>query len=263
MGATIQYSYGSTFTGILLFIAAVVLLSRMDIKRPPEDIKPRFYAVIGILIIILDAVYNYAGFGRSGINTLDSMILLLGASLVARSIDNGQMRMVGTFGTYMSASFIALYLTFYVLLAEYLYEFDHYFILLPSAYIAKAAGVPLEIAARETIRIYGAQENLVLKIGGPCSGLYSMFLLVSIVVGYSTAEGIGDVRKIAGMAVVAALVAYAANLTRISALYGIGYLYGTDIMMTVHMHLGWVLFAVTSVAILYLLGKTYDISGRR
>lgn len=256
MGATIQYSEGSELIGLLLFIAAVAMLTRIDIKKSAGDIKPKFYAAIGIFIIIFDLAYNYAGIGRSGINTLDSMVLLLGASLVARSIDNGEARMLGTFGMYLAATFIALYLTFYVLLAKYLYTFDHYFVLMPSAYIAKTAGVPLEIAARETIRISGTQTDLLLKIGGPCSGLYSMFLLVGIVVGYSATEGIRDVRRIIKIAFVAAIVAYIANLTRISVLYGVAYLYGIDVMMTVHVHLGWILFAATSVAILYLLGKT-------
>ncbi len=244
----------------MLFVAAIILLSRMDIRRPPGDIKPKFYAVIGVSIIIFDAAYNYAGLGRSGINTLDSMILLLGFSLVARSIDNEQGRMLGTFGMYMSATFIPLYLTFYVVFAEYLYKFDHYFVMLPSAYIAKAAGVPLEIVTTEIVRIYGAQENLVLKIGGPCSGLYSMFLLIGIVVGYSATEGISDVRRIIKLAAVAAVVAYTANLIRISTLYGVAYLYGIDIMMTVHVHLGWILFALTSVVILYLLSRTHQVS---
>lgn len=255
MGATIQYTYGSTLAGVLLFVLAIILLSRMDIKRAPGDIKPRFYAVIGILIITFDAAYNYASLGRSGLNTLDSMVLLLGASLVARSIGIEQLRMVGAFGMYMSASFIALYVTFYILLGDFLYNFDHYFVMLPSAYLAKLAGVPIEIVARETIQIIGTNTNLILKIGGPCSGLYSMFLLIGIVVGYSMTEGVGDMRKIAKMAGVAAIVAYSANLIRVSILYVTGYLFGIDTMMAVHVHVGWILFAVTSIFLLSLLRR--------
>jgi len=188
------------------------------------------------------------------------MALLFGFSLVARSIDNEQMRTLGTFGMYMSASFIALYLIAYVMLAEYLYQFDHYFVLLPSVYLAKAAGIPIEIVSTEIVRVYGIQENLLLKIGGPCSGLYSMFLLIGIVVGFSVTEGFKDVRKILKIAAVAAVVSYIANLIRVSTLYGVAYLYGIDTMLTVHTHLGWILFAVTSVLILYLLSRTHQIS---
>jgi len=250
IGATIEYSEGSALIGILLFVAAIVLLSRMDITKSPGDVKPKFYAAVGIFIIVFDIAYNYAGIGRSGINTLDSMALLFGFSLVARSIDNEQTRTLGTFGMYMSASFIALYLTFYVMLAEYLYRFDHFFVLMPSAYLIKAVGVPIEIVSTEIVRIPGVQENLLLKIGGPCSGLYSMFLLIGIVVGFSVTEGLKDVRKILKIVAVAAVVAYAANIIRVSALYGVAYLYGIDVMLTVHTHLGWILFAVTSVVIL-------------
>jgi archaeosortase C (PEF-CTERM variant) len=127
--------------------------------------------------------------------------------------------------------------------------------MLPSAYLVKALGFPIEIVGTETLRI-GGINDLVVKIGGPCSGLYSMFLLIGIVLGYTYTEGIRDWRKIAGIALLASVVAYGGNLIRVSAIYAVGYLYGSKIMMTVHLHFGWILFGITSLTILYALEKT-------
>ncbi len=256
LGATVQYSEGSNIVGIALFLLGLGVLSKIRIAgsetmRPGH---PRFYAVVGLSLIFMDLGYNYLGKGRGGINTLDTMVLLLGASLIAWGSPREDLKKLGSFGTYLSATFIVLYLTFYIALNHQLYKFDHYFVMLPSAYLVKALGVPIEIVGTETLRLGGS--DLVVKIGGPCSGLYSMFLLIGIVLGYSATEGIRDKKRIIGIAVVAAAIAYLGNLVRVSVIYIVGNYYGTDAMMTVHVHLGWIIFAVTSLLILFALEKT-------
>jgi exosortase/archaeosortase family protein len=49
-----------------------------------------------------------------------------------------------------------------------------------------------------------------------------MFMLISLVAGYSVAEGIKDARKVIPMTIIAALVAYTANILRVSIIYVIG-----------------------------------------
>jgi archaeosortase C (PEF-CTERM variant) len=259
LGATVQFSEGSNLVGFSLFLLGIILLSRIKIEAVSK-IKPghaKIFALMGILIITFDIFYNSIGLGRGGINTLDTMVLLLGASLIGRSSPKEEIRKLGTFGTVMSASFIILFLTFYVALNNQLYKFDHYFVMLPSAYIVKALGFPIEIVETETLRV-GGIDDLVVKIGGPCSGLYSMFLLIGIVVGFTHTEGIRDWRKIAGIAVLAAVVAYGGNLVRVSFIYIVGYLYGSGTMMVVHVHFGWILFAISSLVLLYVLEKVRD-----
>ncbi len=255
-GATVQYSEGSNIVGIVLFLLSVGALSRIKLAggKTMRPGHPRFYLVIGLGLILLDLGYNYLGKGRGGINTLDTMVLLLGASLLAWSSPREDLKKLGSFGAYLSATFIVLYLTFYIAFNSQLYKFDHYFVLLPSAYLVKALGVPIEILGTETLRLGGS--DLIVKIGGPCSGLYSMFLLIGIVLGYSATEGISDKKRIAGIAALAAAAAYIGNLVRVSVLYIVGNYYGTDTMMTVHVHIGWIIFAVTSLLILFTLEKT-------
>ncbi len=261
LGATVQYSEGSNLAGILLFIIGIGVLSKIKMRGAKRITlgHAKLYGALGLLLILLDLGYNFQGQGRGGINTLDTMVLLLGVSLIAWSSPKEELRKLGAFGSYLSATFIVLFLTFYVALNNQLYKFDHYFVMLPSAYVVRVFGIPLEIVGTETLRLGGS--DLVVKIGGPCSGLYSMFLLIGIVVGYSATEGINDKKRIAWIAVVAAVIAYFGNLVRVSVLYIVGNYYGSDAMMTVHVHLGWILFAGTSLLILFTLERTRVILG--
>lgn len=258
LGATVQYSYGSIYVGIFFIILAIILLSRLKtekaiaVKLPKFYAIPKFYTILGLLILISDIVYNYTA--KSELGTIDTMTFILGSSLIAYDVNNDQARKMGLFGACMSASFIILYIIFYNILNEYLYIFDSYFVMTPSVYLGKALGLPLEIVATETLKMYGGRD-LEIRIGGPCSGLYSMFLLLSIIIGYSITENIRNIRRLIGIGVITALIAYIANFFRVTTLYIVAYFYGYDAMMTAHVHLGWILFAVTSLIVVYLLSK--------
>jgi len=258
LGATVQYSEGSNALGVLLFTIALLSLSRAGLAEGRFQRlgrgRARALFMLGALIVLADLLYNLHGLGRSGLNTLDTMILLLGISLAATAAQ-GDIGRLGVFGAFMSITFIALYLLFYILLNHQLYRFDHYFVMLPSAFLIKRVGVPIEVTGTETLRITGIADLLV-KIGGPCSGLYSMFLLIGIVVGYTASEGgRAEMGHALAMTGVAAFVAYLGNLLRVSAIYYVGYRYGAETMMAVHVHLGWVIFAVTSLGILLVLER--------
>jgi archaeosortase C (PEF-CTERM variant) len=95
---------------------------------------------------------------------------------------------------------------------------------------------------------------MTVVIGGPCSGLYSMFLLISTVVAYSRIEKIGR-NKVFSMLVLSVAVAYVANLTRVTILYTVAFYHGTEMMMLVHEHLGWIIFLVVVTVILSVLNK--------
>jgi archaeosortase C (PEF-CTERM variant) len=120
-------------------------------------------------------------------------------------------------------------------------------------YILRIINIPVEIIDVETIRIQGVEEITVV-IGGPCSGLYSMFLLMGIIIGYAKMEEL-DKRNIVAMLLITIIVAYISNLFRVTTLYLTGFYYGSDAMMFVHTHLGWLIFAVVAGILIYLLNK--------
>lgn len=254
-GATIELSEGSTIMGVVLFIIAAILISRMELSGTEGLKSSRNLMLIGGFIVAADLIYNYVN--SSELGTLDSMVFFLGASLLAMGTGKKDIKQLGEFGFYISFVFTTLYLIFYTFFGvfniDFLHLFDHYFVLMPTVMIIRLFGIPVEIIATETVILYGA-EPMTILIGGPCSGLYSMFLLIGIVAGYSRIERM-DVRRSANLLGFAVAIAYTANLIRVLILYITAYLYGMDTMMMVHTHIGWMIFAVTAGGIMYLINR--------
>ena len=254
-GATIEISEGSIIIGILLFIASAFLISKIKLTTTNNIKNSRNFLWIGTFVILLDLIYNYIN--NSNLGTLDSMIFFIGVSLIAIGTNKNNVKQMGEFGFYISSSFTILYLIFYSLFGHFninfIHLFDHYFVLMPTVFFVKSMGIPIEIITTETVILYG-NEPMTIVIGGPCSGLYSMFLLIGIVIGYSKMEKMDNINtlKLLGFAI---LIAYIANLVRVSILYITAYKYGLDTMMIVHTHIGWIIFALTAGLIMYIINK--------
>ncbi|RXA20918.1 archaeosortase C [Methanosarcina sp. MSH10X1] len=257
-GMAVEISEGSTTVGVLLFLGSVFLLTRINFKSlgdldSLEKSKVRLLA--GIFIVFADLYYNFRRGGELG--TLDIMTVFFGLSLIGTQLRSSDITRVSGFGMYISSVFIVLYLIFYSLFAyldiDFLHKFDHYLILLPTVRLLGLAGIPLEVVATETVRVSGVEEMLVV-IGGPCSGLYSMFLLIGIVSGYSRIEKMEFNRtlKMLGFCIA---IAYISNLFRVIVLYLTAYLYGQEAMMTVHTHIGWIIFAGVAALIMYFIDR--------
>jgi len=255
-GATIQFSEGSAYIGVVLFLIALVLTSKIRLSGEYITKNSKFFIVIGIVIVLADIIYNLKAMNQLG--TLDSMTFFMGASFMAYGIS--KYRRMGEFGIFMSGTFIFLFLFFYSFLTSlnnnFIHDFDHYLVLLPSLDIVNVfSNMDIHIVATETVHFNGFEDASIV-IGGPCSGLYSMMLLVGIIVGYAKMERLTDKRRIALLIIVAILVAYMANLIRVAVLYYVGYNYGIERMMFVHVHLGWIIFIIISFGIMTVLNKT-------
>ncbi|RLG31393.1 archaeosortase C [Methanosarcinales archaeon] len=101
-------------------------------------------------------------------------------------------------------------------------------------------------------------EEMNVVIGGPCSGLYSMFLLVGIMVGYMKIEQI-ERHKFYSLLGITVIVAYFANLMRVTAICLAAFFYGKEVMYMVHVHLGWIVFVIVVAILLYILNKMADV----
>lgn len=255
-GMAIEISEGSTAIGLLLFLCSIFILTKIDFQHFGNSTnlkKTKTFFIIGIFIIIVDLIYNFKKGGELG--TLDVMTLFFGVSLIGSKIPNIQVNRISIFGVYISSIFIILYIIFYSMFGffdiDFLHTFDHYFILLPTVGILNLIGIPLEVVATETVRISGIEEMTVV-IGGPCSGLYSMFLLIGIVYGYSRVENMKR-NKTLIMLGFCVIIAYISNLFRVIVLYLTAYTYGQETMMLVHMHAGWIIFAAVAAFIMYFI----------
>ncbi|MCD4843594.1 MAG: archaeosortase C [Methanosarcinales archaeon] len=256
LGGTVEISEGSKTLGMVYLLIALIAITRIKISGSGRIKKIKQpYLLIGLGIVISDILFNLAD--NSKLGTLDIMTFLFGSSLISMGINNNELRRMGQFTAYLSATFITLYLIFFTLFnilnINFTHVFDHYFILMPVVYILRIINIPVEIIDIETIRIQGVEEMSVV-IGGPCSGLYSMFLLIGIIVGYAKMEEL-DKKNIVAMLLITIIVAYISNLFRVTTLYLSGFYYGSDAMMFVHTHLGWLIFAVVAGILIYLLNK--------
>ncbi len=255
-GATIQLSEGSVLLGVAMFLMTLALTTRIRLSGSYITKSSKFFIVLGIFIVLADLAYNLKTI--NGLGTVDSMTFFMGVSFMAYGMS--QYRRMGEFGIYMSGTFIVLYLFFYSLLPSlnnnFIHDFDHYFVLLPSLAIVNAfSNLDIHVVATETVHFKGFEDSSIV-IGGPCSGLYSMFLLVGIIVGYAKMERLTETRRVALLVMIAIFVAYIANLIRVAVLYFIGYYYGIEKMMFVHVYLGWVIFIIISFGIMMVLNKT-------
>jgi len=257
-GMAVEISEGSHIIGIILFLGTVFLLTRIDFKNLGDlnlTKTSKSHFIVGTFIVLADLIYNFKKGGELG--TLDIMTIFFGLSLVGSQLRNTDVVRISRFGLYISSIFIALFIIFYSIFGflkiDFLHKFDHYFILLPTVWIIGLAGIPLEVIATETVRLSGVEEMTVI-IGGPCSGLYSMFLLTGIVFGYSRIEKMDNKKtlQILGFCIV---IAYVSNLFRVIVLYLTAYLYGQEAMMTVHTHIGWIIFAGVAALIMYFIGR--------
>jgi|Deesub1362B_J571_1020462.scaffolds.fasta_scaffold00532_3 archaeosortase C (PEF-CTERM variant) len=255
LGATVEISEGYVIVGIMLIALIVVLLTRIKISVPVITTPSRFRMLLGISILLADIVYNLAT--NSELGTLDVMTLILGTSFLAQNAGREDMRKMGVFGAYMSAVFITLFLIFFGLFNKLgiglVHVFDHYFVLLPTVFVIRNLGIPIEVVSTETVYISGIEEMTVI-IGGPCSGLYSMFLLIATLTAYTHIEPV-EKRLFLLLLVISIGIAYIANLTRVSVLYVVGYYFGTDTMLTVHVHLGWIIFVVVVLFLMFILDR--------
>lgn len=261
-GMVIEISEGSTTIGIILFLISVLLLTKINFNNLDDSglmNKSKLSFIAGVFIVSADLLYNFRSGGE--LRTLDIMTICFGFSMVATQVKNPQISRISSFGIYISSVFIVLYLIFYTMFAflniDFMHKFDHYFILLPTVWLLGLTGIPLEVVATETVRLSGVEEMTVI-IGGPCSGLYSMFLLIGIVLGYSRIENM-DGRRTLKMLGFCIAIAYVSNLFRVIVLYITAYLYGQETMMAVHTHIGWILFAGVAALIMYFINRQNEV----
>jgi len=255
VGGSMEFSHGSAYVGALFFVLMFILMLNLRVTGTAAEKNPfKFPKLFGIAIIVGDLAFNY--FVKGGIvgeiGDIDAIVMFLGASLIVSSINNEQLRKVGIFGAYMSLVVVALDVIFgklhlWIGLLDF---YDHYFVTIPSMYLCGMFGMPVHVVGIKTVCI-GA--DLTVKIGGPCSGIVSMFLLTGIIVAYALTENLRNMRGVLKILIIAILIAYVANLARVSALYTFGYLYGYDIMMFWHTHLGWIIFAVIAITIFWVM----------
>ncbi|HDS45790.1 MAG TPA: archaeosortase C [Methanomicrobia archaeon] len=271
----IELTYGSAYLGAAFFALSVLMLIKLSTDRriARKQNNRRILLLLGATLLFADLLYNY--YTQSTLQTLDSMVLLLGVSLILASVRNEQVRDIGLFSAYLSSFFIAFFMIIYVVPTRLgiglpLY-YGHYAVLLPVFYVLRLFGLELSLVPDTLglIDVHGT-EFMTLKMDLACFGWYSMFLIISTLLAYSIVLHRFTRRDFIKFLLILTGASYAANFLRVTVLVALGFYYGFDTMMLAHSHLGWVLFAVILLPVLYylLLSEDYpsadstNVSGR-
>ncbi|KCZ72454.1 archaeosortase C, PEF-CTERM variant [Candidatus Methanoperedens nitroreducens] len=246
--------FGSSgYLALVFFIIALIILAKL--KGTGETrLKPsKKLSLLGGFIIIADIIYNVRA--GSDFQTLDTMLIFLGISLISLNIKNSSISNMGEFGAYFSSIFLLLFISVYAMpsrLGSNIYDdYGYYATTLPALFILRSMDISLHMDSLVTFHVYGI-EDIYYKIDLGCFGFYSMILIISTVFAYRlTSPRKNHSHSIIKITVVLIIASYLANLFRIISLVSIGYYYGLETMQIFHTFLGWALFAAIVLPIAY------------
>ncbi len=260
IAAYVEVTYGgigaSVYVALVFFIIALFLLSKLKVGEQTKLKASKKFLLIGSFIIIADILYNL----RTNLDfqTLDTMVLFLGISMIALNIRKKSISSMGEFGIYFSSIFLMLFLIVYVMPSRFgsnVYDYyGYYATTIPSVYMLQSLGFSIQMDSLTTFYAYGI-EPIYYKIDLGCFGFYSMLLIISTVVAYRITSPSKNPHNLLKIAIILILASYMANLLRIMILVSIGYYYGLNTMLVFHTFLGWALFAIIVLPIAYFYLK--------
>ena len=254
IAAFIELSYGSVYIGIAFFFLCLCFLffTKRSSEKGESKSRSLFLIFIGAILIISDITYNFIS--QSDIQTLDSMILLLGLSLIIANM-SGKFGDIGAFSTYMCIFFLIFFALLYIIPSKLnmniSHYYGHYFIALPICSLLNIFGFNLSLPETGTIRVNGF-ERAWLKMDLACFGWYSMILIVSALLSYNITIERFQGKKLLKIILVMVAASYFANFLRVSILVLLTYFYGVETMMIFHSHIGWILFAIILLPLMYI-----------
>ncbi|NJD77917.1 MAG: archaeosortase C [Candidatus Methanoperedens sp.] len=247
---------GSGYLALIFFIISIFLLSKLKGTGQTRLKASKKLILLGSAIIIVDILYNLKT--GSDIETLDTMLLFLGISMISLSMKSKGVSSLGEFGVYFSSIALALFLLLYAIpsrLGSNIYDYyGYYAVTTPAFLILQPLGLSLHLDTLTTFHAYGI-EDIYYKIDLGCFGFYSMILIVSTVIAYRITSPGRNSHSLAKITVILVLASYFANLLRVMGLVFIGYYYGLETMQIFHTFLGWVLFAAIVLPITYVYLK--------
>lgn len=249
--------YGSSgYLALIFFVAALAMLAKLKGTEQTKLKASWKLLLLGSILIIADLIYNIKK--GSTFQTLDTMVLFLGISLVSINIRNSNISSMGEFGTYFSSIFLLFFLIVYVLpsrMGSNFYDYyGYYATTVPSVFLLNSMNISLHMDSLTTFHVYGV-EYIYYKIDLGCFGFYSMMLIISTVLAYRITLPGKSQHSLVKITAVLIVASYLANLLRIIILVSVGYYYGMATMQVFHTFLGWALFAAIVLPITYFYLK--------
>lgn len=258
VGASIELAYGTAYLGavfLLMSLVIIFLLAKNSEKEIPEVRRSWFLIVVGGGTIALDIIAN--SFLESEIQTFDTMVILFGISLMSYG-SGSKYSEIGRFGVYFTLIFLTLFALLFMLPARvsmYIpYLYGHYAVAVPVVKLLESVGVGVRISDFRIIEVLG-ENHAFLRIDLACFGWYSLLLVTSMVLSYNIAFRWKDWRSVAKVLIVLSVAVYLANLLRVATLVYLTYSFGSEFMLKIHPHLGWIFFMLVLLPLSYVFLK--------
>ncbi len=255
VGASMELAYGTFYVGLVFLILAVFILFVLARKFESEERFERspLTMAAGVAIVLADVLSNYAR--QSEIQTFDTMFMLFGLSLILYGSGSKHAE-IGKFGIFFSLIFLTLFSLLFMLPARvsmyFPYLYGHYAVAVPVVKILEVSGIDVRIADFRLIEVLG-ENHALLRIDLACFGWYSLLLVTSMVVSYNITFRWKNWRSAGRLLVILAVAVYLANLFRVATLVYLTYRFGSDFMLAVHSHLGWIFFIFVLLPLSYKL----------
>ena len=247
VGAFIELSYGSKYLGIFFLNLGALVLYFMAKKSEIFGTTHKRSVVTmltGVILISVSISYNYLK--GNEIQTFDSMIMLLGLSLIMYG-SGTQFSEIGRFSMYFASIFIVLFLTLFMIPqrvgVDLPYYYGQYAVTIPVLALLRTFNLNVNLYGERVINVNGV-EHAFLKIDLACFGWYSLLLVASMLTSYKLTFNWRDWRYIGKIMLLMGIAVYLANLLRVAILVVLTYYYGTETMLVIHSHLGWIFFAL-------------------
>jgi archaeosortase C (PEF-CTERM variant) len=260
-----EYYRSKIFGLILVIISLVIFYTSYQKKRVGEayaqtDLKN---VLIGILLIFVDIVYNvftrgHFGFIDFGLLASGTAIILLNTGGLGRALKLE--KKIILFSTYFLFILTVIYASVFTGISI-LYtppqglpqDYNPFFDYITDLTIKTSAfflGIFKPTTAIDKTIDFGGFR---VGIWYPCSGVESITVFLSAVIGYYVASNKRDTRKFALYSIVGVVVLFFVNVLRIMIIMVVGYYFGTEAMMFFHTNLGWIMFVIGMGIFWYLV----------
>lgn len=226
---------------------ATKLLEKIGLQGELKIIFP----IIGILIIVLDLLYNLIVKENPGIGSHDTVVILVGFVLLVYNYIPQKFERERDFALlFISILFLILIIPLTIYSSffrnpsgkEDYPPFVYYLLTLPLSEMVNLVGIDA-VAHGEVIRFESANGGrMSLGITISCAGIYSICIFISAFAAYILTEYKRINRKVVALLGLGILTAYVANLLRMLIIVVVGHYYGDDAMMWTHANVGWVIF---------------------
>ena len=247
IASLIELLYGTRILGLLTLLFLVIILAKEKRKGEKGDVAR---ILIGLAIIAFVLIYNNNGWG-----TLDVMLLMVGASLILTYFGIALASFTLVMASFFVMTFLLLYSLPHSLGIPLPYYYGHYLVALPVVDVLRHIGYDVKLSSMRTITVNGVQPvNLIIELS--CFGWYSLLLALGAIVAYSRTMRPIDRVMLIKLLIVTIFAVYLANLLRIAILVVVAYDFGIKTMLILHAHIGWILFAIILLPLIYVLNNS-------